>query len=120
MHLCDYTNSFEVKSKEERMLSKSRNDENGFKLIKDIIFTLSKCIIGIVILGIILVVVIRAVPLMDVPRLSMAKGVAGAMSSTIAEKHADYLKSGNAYTATDVLNDTQLASGLTTPSIEGF
>ena len=95
-----------------RKLSKPRNDEKGFTLIE--------LIIVIVILGIIAGVAIpKFVGLSDDARKSAARGVAGAMSGTIAAKHANYLLSATAYTANDVINDTTFASGAGTPTESG-
>jgi prepilin-type N-terminal cleavage/methylation domain-containing protein len=92
-----------------RKLSKPRSNEKGFTLIE--------LIIVIVILGIIAGVAIpKFVGLSDEARKSAARGVAGAMSSTIAGKHANYLINNTAYTINTVVSDTQFASGLTSPS----
>lgn len=68
---------------------------------------------------IVLVVMPKTVGLTDDPRRSAARGVAGAMSTTIAEKHANYLKSGNDYTATNVVSDTQFVNGFAIPTVAG-
>jgi len=93
-----------------RKMSKSRNDEKGFTLIE--------LIIVIVILGIIAGVAIpKFVGLSDDARKSAARGVAGAMSSTIASRHSKYLlDSTNTYVAGNIIADTQFASGVATPT----
>jgi prepilin-type N-terminal cleavage/methylation domain-containing protein len=92
-----------------RNLSKPRNGEKGFTLIE--------LIIVIVILGIIAGVAIpKFVGLSDQARKSAARGVAGAMSSTIAGKHATFLIEGTAYTCAQVITDTQFESGVAAPS----
>ncbi len=53
----------------------------------------------------------------DSARIGAARGVAGAMRSKIAEKHAVYLKSGNDYTATDIVNGSRFGGGAATPTI---
>ncbi|MHC4267003.1 MAG: prepilin-type N-terminal cleavage/methylation domain-containing protein [Planctomycetota bacterium] len=94
------------------MLSKLRNDENGFTLIE--------LVIVIIILGIIGGVAVPGfVRLTDEARTSAARAVGGALSSSIAAKHADYLVRGNDYTATDVINDTLLEGGISTPAVAG-
>ncbi len=91
-----------------RKLSKPRNNEKGFTLIE--------LIIVIVILGIIAGVAIpQFVGLSDDARKSAARGVAGAMSGTIAAKHADFLLDAVNYTADTVIANTTFASGLDTP-----
>lgn len=95
-----------------RKLPKPRNDEKGFTLIE--------LIIVIVILGIIAGVAIpKFVGLSDEARKSAARGVAGAMSSTIAAKHADYLLNAVAYDADTVIAATQFESGVGTPTHAG-
>ncbi len=93
-----------------RRLSKSRNSEKGFTLIE--------LIIVIVILGIIAGVAIpKFVGLSDDARTSAARGVAGAMSSTIASRHAKYLlNASNTYDEANVIADTQFSSGVNTPT----
>ncbi len=94
-------------------LSKPKNSEKGFTLIE--------LIIVIVILGIIAGVAIpKFVGLSDDARRSAGRGVAGAMSSTIAARHANFLLNGtNTYVFADVLTDTQFASGIATPTAAG-
>ncbi len=95
-----------------RKLSKPRNNEKGFTLIE--------LIIVIVILGIIAGVAIpRFVGLSDDARKSAARGVAGAMSGTIAAKHANFLLEAGAYNANTVISDTTFASGLLPPTAAG-
>ncbi len=91
-----------------RKLSKPRNNEKGFTLIE--------LIIVIVILGIIAGVAIpRFVGLSDDARKSAARGVAGAMSGTIAAQHANFLLDATAYTAATVVGNTTFASGIASP-----
>ncbi len=96
------------------MLSKAKKGkgEMGFTLIE---------LIGvIVILGIMGgIAVPKFVGLSDEARTSAARGAGGAMTSSIAARHSDYLISGNAYTATDVINDTLFGSGVKTPTAAG-
>ena len=83
-------------------------------------FTLIELIIVIVILGIIAGVAIpKFVGLSDEARKSAGRGVAGAMSSTIAGKHANYLINNTAYAGANIVSDTQFASGVATPTIAG-
>ncbi len=92
-----------------RKLSKPKNNEKGFTLIE--------LIIVIVILGIIAGVAIpKFVGLSDDARKSAARGVCGAMSGTIAAKHANFLLDANTYNANSVIGDTTFASGIATPS----
>ncbi len=101
-----------LKLNQERKMSKAKNYEKGFTLIE--------LIIVIVILGILSgVAVPRFSGLSDSARLSAARGVGGAMSSTITARHADYLVSNNDYTATDVINDSLFAGGAATPTVAG-
>ncbi len=101
-----------LKLNQERKLSKAKNDEKGFTLIE--------LTIVIVILGIISgVAVPRFSGLSDSARLSAARGVGGAMHSTITASHADYLVNANDYTATDVINDSLFAGGAATPTVAG-
>ena len=89
--------------------SKLKTEEKGFTLIE--------LVIVIVILGIISSVAIpKFVGLSDEARAGAARGVAGAMSSTIAWKHAAYLVNNTSYNGPSVISDTQFASGLTPPT----
>ncbi len=90
--------------------SKLKREEKGFTLIE--------LIIVIVILGI---VAGAALPmfmdLSDEARTSAARGVAGAMGSTIVARQANYmLDSTNTYDAAAIIADTQFEGGINTPT----
>ena len=93
--------------------SKQKSEERGFTLIE--------LIIVIVILGIMAGVAFpKFIGLSDDARKSTGRGVAGAISSTIAARHANFLLNGtNTYTVSDIITDTQLASGVATPTASG-
>ncbi len=94
------------------MLLKTRNDKKGF--------TISETLILIVILAIVAAIAIpKHVIVEEWSGRSAARGVAGVMSYIIAEKHADYLKSGSDYTVTNVVSGTRFGSGIASPSVEG-
>ncbi len=91
-----------------KKLSKPKNNEKGFTLIE--------LIIVIVILGIIAGVAIpKFVGLSDDARKSAARGVAGAMSGTIAAQHANYLLDATTYSLATVIGNTTFASGIAAP-----
>ncbi len=93
--------------------SKPKSEEKGFTLIE--------LIIVIVILGIMAGVAFpKFIGLSDDARRSAGRGVAGAMSSTIAARHANYLlNASNNYNVSEIINDTQFASGIATPVATG-
>jgi prepilin-type N-terminal cleavage/methylation domain-containing protein len=97
---------------EKDMWSRLKKEEGGFTLIE--------LIIVIVILGIIAGVAIpKFIGLSDSARLSAARGVGGALSSTITSLHAQYLISGDAadeYTIADVVTGTKFSGGITASS----
>ncbi len=87
------------------MSTKKKNDKG---------FTLIELIIVIVILGIIAgVAVPKFIGLAGSAKTAAARGVGGALSSTIASKHANYLLNAANYVWNDVLNDTVFAGGIT-------
>jgi len=71
-----------------------------------------KVFFAIAILGVILIVMVIKFAGCDSSPLSAARGVGSAMSSTITIKHANYLKDGTDYTASDVVADTQFSGGI--------
>ena len=86
-------------------MSKRKKNEGGFTLIE--------LIMVIVILGIISAVAIpKFLSLSDSAKLSAARGVGGAIASSISASHADWLVNGNAYTLDDVLSNTAFTSGI--------
>ncbi len=91
------------------MSTKKKNDKG---------FTLIELIIVIVILGIIAgVAVPKFIGLAGSARTAAARGVGGALSSTIASRHAAYLlDTTNIYNFGTVLGDTVFAGGITTGS----
>ncbi len=83
-------------------------------------FTLIELIIVVVILGIISGVAIpKYLNLVASAKISTARGLGAAISSTIAAEHADYLVNGNDYTLSDVLGNTQFSGGVTYNSASG-
>ncbi len=77
-------------------------------------FTLIELIMVIVILGVISAVAIpKFLSLSDSAKLSAARGVGGAISSSISAAHSDYLLNDNDYDLDDVLSATSFTSGIT-------
>jgi hypothetical protein len=71
-------------------------------------------IIAVAILGIIIAVAVpKAFSYSTSSPLSNARGVGSAMSATITDLHANYLKDGTDYTASDVVADTPFSGGIT-------
>jgi hypothetical protein len=71
-------------------------------------------IIAVAILGIIIAVAVpKAFSYSTSSPLSNARGVGSAMSATITDLHANYLKDGTDYTASDVVADTAYFGGIT-------
>lgn len=93
------------------MLSESkRKGEKGFTLIE--------LIMVIVILGIIAGVAIpKFLSLSTSAKTSAARGVGGALSGTIMSLHTNYLLNATAYTADDVIANTQYGGGLTAANL---
>ncbi len=91
------------------MWSRLKSEKSGFTLIE--------LIIVIVILGIIAGVAIpKFIGLSDAARISSARGIGGALSSTITSLHANYLLIGNTaseYNSNDVVDSTQFGGGIT-------
>ncbi len=88
-----------------RNLQRPRNSEKGFTMIE--------LIIVIVIIGIVSAVAIpQFVDLKENAKIGVAKGVGGALSGTIAAKHADFLLNDTAYNASDVASDTLYSGGI--------
>jgi MSHA pilin protein MshA len=87
-------------------MSKRKKNEEGFTLIE--------LIMVIVILGIISAVAIpKFLSLSDSAKLSSARGVGGAIASSISAEHADFLINGTPYDLADVLSATAFTSGIT-------
>ncbi|MHC4269881.1 MAG: type IV pilin protein [Planctomycetota bacterium] len=83
-------------------------------------FTLIELITLIIVLGVIgSVAISQYLDLTDKVGTSAVRAVGGTLSSSIAVKHDDYLIRGNDYTATDVINDTLLEGGISTPTVAG-
>mgnify|MGYP000654543234 CR=1 FL=1 len=83
-------------------------------------FTLIELIIVIVILGIISAVAVPTfMNLSTSAKISLARGIGSAISSSIASENADYLVNGNDYTLSDVLDSTHFAGGVTYNSASG-
>ncbi len=88
------------------MLLKSKSEKG---------FTLIELIIVIVILGIIAGVAIpKFIGLSGSARTAAARGVGGALSSTISSMHANYLLNTTNYNINNVVTNTDFAGGLTT------
>jgi MSHA pilin protein MshA len=96
------------------MWSRLKKEEGGFTLIE--------LIIVIVILGIIAGVAIpKFIGLADSAKISAARGVGGALNSTITSLHANYLITGtDDYTIADVVGETEYSGGIPTPAIDGL
>jgi prepilin-type N-terminal cleavage/methylation domain-containing protein len=87
------------------MKLKRRENEAGFTLIE--------LIIVIVILGIISAVAIpKFINLAASAKLSVARGIGGAIASAIQAEHSDYLINGTAYTMSDVLTGISFSGGI--------
>ena len=70
-------------------------------------------IVVVAIFGIIMAVAVpKAFSYSPVSPLSNARGVGSALSSTITDKHDNYLKDGTDYTASDIVADTVLTGGI--------
>jgi MSHA pilin protein MshA len=94
------------------MLSRLRSEKKGFTLIE--------LIMVIVILGIVAAVAVpKFLSLADTAKLSAARGVGGALSSTIASKHADYLLNGTDYDSSGVITGTTYSGGITASDLTG-
>ncbi len=86
-------------------MSKRKKNEGGFTLIE--------LIMVIVILGIISAVAIpKFLSLSDSAKLSAARGVGGAVASSISAEHSDFLINASTYTLDDVLSATAFTSGI--------
>ncbi len=87
------------------MKLKRRENEAGFTLIE--------LIIVIVILGIISSVAIpKFINLAAAAKLSVAKGLGGAIATAIQAEHSDYLINSTAYTMSDVLAGISFTGGI--------
>ena len=90
-------------------MSLKRKSEKGFTLIE--------LIIVIVILGIIAgIAVPKFIDLAGSAKTAAARGVGGALSSTIASKHANYLLENTSYNFGQVVTDTAFAGGISSTS----
>ena len=93
------------------MMSTHKKNEQGFTLIE--------LIMVIVILGIISAVAIpKFLSLSDSAKLSAARGVGGAIASSISAEHADFLINGTTYSLDDVLSATAFTSGISYQSTD--
>jgi hypothetical protein len=90
------------------------------KINKTARFLLPYIVIFFVVVIIAGIGILRFVELSDNGISSLARSsVAAPLKSTIAKKHADYLISGNDYTAIDVVKDTPYANGFYMPTVDG-
>ncbi len=88
------------------MKLKRKKNEEGFTYIE--------LIMVIIILGILSSVAMpKFVSLSNPAKLSAARGVGGAVRSSISSIHSDYLINGTAYDLDDVLSQTAFTSGIT-------
>ncbi len=106
------------------MLLKTRNDGKGFISIKR---TISKSIIFTIVIAILLIFFINILRVASIsyggcgggePK-SIARGIAGAISGTIAASHAEFLLNGIPYNASSLIAETTFPSGVAVPTVDG-